>query len=138
MKKTTLYLFSIFLFISINLYADEYAVVANKNMKELSHGEIKAIFLKKIAFINDVQVVPINLKSPNALRDSFEKNILKMSRPRLKSYWTKQHYQGHRPPMIMNSQKSIKAFINKVDGAISYMDVKNIDESLKVLYRWSE
>ena len=38
----------------------------------------------------------------------------------------------------MRSQESVKTFVKKVDGAIGYIDAKLIDDSVKVLYRWSE
>jgi ABC-type phosphate transport system substrate-binding protein len=119
-------------------YADEYVIVANKNMKELSLGEIKAIFLKKISFTNDIKVIPINLSSRDAVRSKFEQQILKMNLIKLKSYWTKQHYLGRRPPITMKSQEAIKTFVKKVDGAIGYMNVNNVDDSVKILYKWSD
>ena len=57
---------------------------------------------------------------------------------RLKSYWTKQHYLGHRPPLTMKSQESILAFIKKVDGAVGYIDLKNIDSDINIVYKWSD
>ena len=118
--------------------ASEYVVISNKKMKNLSKTQIKAIFLKKISIINDMKIVPINLGTRNPIRVKFEKEVLKMSFVRLKSYWTKQHYLGHRPPLNMKSQDSIKAFIKKVDGAIGYIEVNNLDDSVKELYRWRE
>lgn len=118
--------------------ADEYAVIANTKIKDLSSTQIKAIFLKKISVIGDIKIVPLNLEARNPLRESFENDVLNMSFERLKSYWTKQHYLGKRPPISMRSQESVKTFVKKVDGAIGYIDAKLIDDSVKVLYRWSE
>ncbi len=120
------------------LIANEYAIVANKSIHEASLGQIKALFLKKSSYIKNKKVVPVNLSSRNPIRIHFEKHILHMSFNRLKSYWTKQHYLGHRPPISMKSQKSIKTFIKKVDGSIGYMELKNVDDELSILYKWSE
>jgi len=119
-------------------FASEYVVISNKKMKDLSKTQIKAIFLKKINIINDLEVIPINLGTRNDLREKFEKDILKMNFVRLKSYWTKQHYLGHRPPLSMKSQQSIKAFVKKVDGAIGYIEKSALDDSVKVLYQWGD
>ncbi|MDQ7068493.1 MAG: hypothetical protein Q9M40_11240 [Sulfurimonas sp.] len=67
-----------------------------------------------------------------------KKKVLKMNFSRLKSYWTKQHYLGRRPPLTMKSQEAIKTFVKKVDGAIGYIDIQNLDESVKVLYTWKD
>jgi ABC-type phosphate transport system substrate-binding protein len=119
-------------------FAEEYAVIANKKIAKLSLVQIKAIFLKKIRVINGVSVVPINLKAKDPLRVAFEKELLHMSFSRLKKYWIKEHYLGHRPPLTLHSQESVKAFVKRVDGAIAYINVKYLDESMKILYRWKE
>lgn len=119
-------------------FASEYAVVSNKNMKSLSESEIKAIFLKKLTSIDDVTLVPINLEAGDALRLKFEVKLLEMNFERLKSYWTKEHYLGHRPPVNMKSEESVKAFVKKVDGAVGYIHSNSVDESLKILYKWSD
>ncbi len=119
-------------------FADEYVVISNKSMKDLSPAQIKAVFLKKLAFIEDVKAVPINLEARDPLRLKFENDILNMSFSRLKTYWTTRHYLGHRPPISMKSQESIKAFVKKVDGSLGYINAKNIDDSIKVIYRWKD
>lgn len=126
------------LILSYASFASEYAVISNKNMKNLSTSQIKAIFLKKLTYVEDMKAVPINLEARNPLRLKFESKITHMSFSRLKSYWTKQHYLGHRPPISMKSQESIKSFVKKVDGAIGYIDIENIDDSIKVIYKWSD
>lgn len=122
----------------IQLQAQDYAVVTNKNFNSLNVGQIKALFLKKTSYLGDKLIVPLNLSSRNTVRLSFEKKVLHMSFSRLKSYWTKQHYLGHRPPISMKSEESIGAFIKKVDGAIGYMKLEKVDSSLKIVYEWSD
>lgn len=119
-------------------FADEYAIISNKNMKELSEAQIKAIFLKKITVIDDISVVPVNLGAMDSIRLKFENKILDMSFERLKSYWTKEHYLGKRPPLSMQSAQSVKAFVKNVEGAIGYVNAEIIDNDVKVLYKWSE
>ena len=126
------------LLLSVISFADEYVVISNKNMKDLTDSEIKAIFLKKLIFANDTKLVPINLQAGDPVRLNFEKKVLHMSFQRLKSYWTKQHYLGHRPPVSMKSQESIKAFVKKVKGSIGYIKANRVDDSVKVMYRWSD
>lgn len=137
MKKIALSLLLSFVYVSSSL-SDEYVIISNKNMKELSPSQIKAIFLKKLTIINDNKVVPVNLGLRDEVRLKFEKKILKMNFSRLKTYWTKQHYLGHRPPVSMKSQKSVKAFVKKVDGSIGYIKAIDVDNDLKIIYKWSD
>ena len=136
MKRVVVLFFTLLL--SNNAFAQEHVVISNKTMKALSPSQIKAIFLKKMSIIGDVQVVPVSLQVQDPLRKSFEKHILKMSFTRLKSYWTAQHYLGVRPPLSMRSQESVKSFVKKVDGSIAYIDIENLDSDLKVLYSWED
>lgn len=131
-------IFILLLFVALSSFADEYVVVSNKNMKDLTLIEVRAIFLKKITLIDDTKVVPINLEARDDLRLKFEEQVLNMSFSRLKTYWTKEHYLGHRPPVSMKSQESIKAFINKVDGSIGYINAQNVNENMKIIYRWRD
>jgi hypothetical protein len=127
------------MFIFSNIaFSYEYVVIANKNMEDLSPSQIKAIFLKKLILINDIKAVPLNLDARDPLRTKFEQKVLEMSFDRLQSYWTKEHYLGHRPPISLKSQESVKAFVKKVDGSIGYIEMDNMDDNLKILYKWSD
>ena len=137
MRKLIL-LFTVINVFCLALFAKDYAVIANKNTKNLTHEKIKAVFLKKLVIVNGKKIVPVNLSPRDSVRSSFEKNIIGMRYSRLKSYWTKQHYLGHRPPLTMKSQQSVLAFIKKIDGSIGYIDTKNIDNSVNILYKWSD
>lgn len=119
-------------------FGDEYVVISNSKMKDLSTAQIKAIFLKKITVIDNINAVPVNLGAMDLTREKFENKIVEMNFERLKSYWTKEHYIGKRPPVSMQSEESVKAFVKNVEGAIGYINANNLDNSVKVLYRWSE
>lgn len=135
--KSILILFILASF-AINLFSKEYVVVARQKFDNVSVSKIRALFLKKSFYIKDQKIIPLNLTSRNKIRKSFEKRVLHMSFTRLKSYWTKQHYLGHRPPISMKSEEGIKAFMKNVDGAIGYMELNQVDNDLKIIYKWSE
>lgn len=136
--KTVIIIFLSTIMLSTLSFADEYVVISNSKMKDLSTTQIKAVFLKKIAVIDNLDAVPVNLGAMDPIREKFENKIVEMDFERLKSYWTKEHYLGKRPPVTMQSEESVKAFVKKVEGAIGYINAKNLDNSVKVLYRWSE
>jgi len=126
------------LFLAFTLNADEYALISNKDITHLSTNQIKAIYLKKLTMINGQVIIPINLDARDQLRQKFSQNLLHMSFERLKSYWTQEHYLGHRPPLSLKSQESVKKFIKNVDGSIGYINMKNIDKNITILYRWED
>ena len=134
--KSLLYI----LLIPLLSYAQEFVVVIQKNsaLSNLSQAKVKMIFLKKQKMSQDILLVPINLPPSSSIRKSFEKQVLGMSRNRLKSFWTKEHYLGHRPPLTMKSSRSTISFVEKIDGAIAYIPSKEVNNKLKILYTWEE
>ncbi|MCW9025743.1 MAG: hypothetical protein OQJ77_00370 [Thiovulaceae bacterium] len=66
----------------------------------------------------------------------FEKSILQMSREKLNSFWTKQHFHGISPPLTQSSTNSVKLFVKNVDGAMGYLPKNLIDDSIKVIYEF--
>jgi len=125
-------------FLSVHLYAQEYAVVSLSSLGELSRYQVKVLFLKKSMYVKDLKIVPLNLAINDKVRKSFEKNILNMSFVHLKSYWTKQHYLGKRPPINVKSQKSMHAYLMKVKGSIGYMPMNEKENKFNILYKWSD
>ena len=122
--------------------ANEYGVIANSalQIEDVSQESLRQIFLKKRRFAGDIKLVPLNQKPDSAIRRSFEQKILHMSRHRLRRYWTTQHYKGNRPPIQLSSDTSVIKFVQKVDGAVGYVDMTKIpkDAKVRILYSWSE
>ena len=116
----------------------EYAVIAHQGSPHFTPQQIQAIFLKKLTLMHHHEIVALNLNPRNPLRTKFEQHLLKMNFSRLRAYWSKQHYLGHRPPISLKSQESVKAFVQHVDGAIGYVDFNKVDESVSIIYRWSD
>jgi hypothetical protein len=120
------------------LYANEYALVGSPKLLPISKLQIQAIYLKKLHYLHGIKVVPLNLEVNNKIRKSFNRHILKMNYEELKRYWMQQHYLGHRPPVSLHSQKSIISFVEKVDGAIGYLELQNVQKNMHILFRWSD
>ena len=130
----------IVLLLSLALYglATEYAIISSTQLQNLSKLQIRAIFLKKLTHLKGLHIIPVNLPYNNRLRSSFEKEFVKMGESRLKSYWSKQHYLGERPPIIMKSEESALKFIQNVEGGISYVSLDKVDSIVNILYKWSD
>lgn len=133
----TLQIFAL-LCMGLLLNAREYAVVSSAPLGTLSKSQVKVLFLKKSLYIKDLKIVPLNLAIHHTIRKSFEQKVLHMSFLRLKSYWTKQHYLGKRPPINVKSPRSMEAYLLKIEGSIGYMQLSDADKKLNILYKWSD
>ena len=124
-----------------SLEASQFVVIANKASKidkQLDANEIRRIYLKKRRYIDTLRLIPLNLSASDSLRESFQRAIMSMSDRQLASYWAKQHYMGHRPPLTMMSVESVIAFVREVDGAIGYVPKEAVDSSVKIIYEQKE
>ena len=134
MRQLLLILLLLFSF----LKANEYALVVAKEtpIETVNTHLIKAIFLKKKRFINNLEIIPINLPSSQPLRKIFEEKILGMERDRINEYWIKQHYKGNKPPKVQRSIQGVKAYIQNIPGAMSYMKKTDLDNTVKSIYEF--
>lgn len=129
--------FLVLLSFVVVLYGGEkFALISNQNfpVSHLLQGQIKQIYLKRMRFIKDIPIVPINYVSRNPIRKAFEKSLLHISSKRLRRYWAKEHYLGIRPPIVQSSVESAIVFVKKVDGAIAYIPYSKLPDDVRVLY----
>lgn len=121
------------------LLAGNYVVVTSKNSSipnKLSKRMIKKIYLKKRLFYKNQKLLPINLLAHNKIRMAFERSVLRMDREDINNYWIEQHYHGISPPITQKSYRSVNEFIKNVKGSIGYLNKRNINKKMKVLYEF--
>ena len=131
----------LFLGFAAMVYSNEnFVLIGNQNfpVKHLLKEQVKQIYLKRIHFIKDVSIIPINYIARDPLRKNFEKNILHISSKKLNRYWIKKHYLGIRPPLIQSSIESAIIFVKKVDGAVVYIPQSKLPSDVHVLYKSQE
>jgi len=124
--------------LTVILYSNEqFVLISNQNfpVSHLLKGQIKQIYLKRIRFIKNIPIIPINYTAQNPLRKDFEKSLLKLSSKKRKRYWMNEHYLGIRPPIIQSSVESAIAFVKKVDGAVAYIPDTKLPADIRVLYK---
>lgn len=122
---------------SLSLAAEYAVVMANSaSVSELNESYIRDIFLRRRNFDGGLKLIPVNLVGEDPARVSFERLVLQMDREQLSKYWVSNHFQGISPPTTQSSFPSVKVFIGRVSGAIGYVPLSMVDESLKVLYEF--
>ncbi len=122
---------------AISLYGSEkFALISNQNfpINNLLEEQIRQIYLKRMHFIKNMPIIPINYIARDPLRNYFEKSMLHLSSKRLKRYWMKKHYEGKRPPLVQSSVESAIIFVKKVDGAVAYIPYSKLPKDVKILY----
>lgn len=92
------------------------------------------LFLKEKLFWRDgTRIVPVNLPPDHEARELFSKSVLKRSRRDLVEFWNEEHFKGVNPPVVLESEDAVKAFVRQVDGAVGYIRRDRLEPDLKVL-----
>ncbi|MGE0042649.1 MAG: hypothetical protein AB7H88_11510 [Vicinamibacterales bacterium] len=92
------------------------------------------LYLKEKLFWRDgSRVVPVNLPPDHAAREAFSRAVLRLARRDLVAYWNEQHFKGVNPPVVLESEDAVKAFVRQVDGAVGYIRRDRLEPDLTVL-----
>ena len=102
--------------------------------EEVSERTAARLFLKERLFWKDgSRIVPVNLPPDHAARQAFSRAVLHRERRELVAYWNEQHFKGVNPPVVLESEDAVKAFVRQVDGAVGYVRRNQVEPDLTVL-----
>ena len=119
--------------------ADLY-IIANKDLpaSQLDKNDIAAIYLlKKKHWENGEDIMPINLPAQADARNHFTAEIFDSTPEKLGSYWDKMLFKGETPPVTQNSEQAVILFVERVKGAIGYVETKPQNPQIKILQQFS-
>lgn len=119
--------------------ADLY-IIANKDLPvaQLDKRDIAAIYLlKKKHWENGEDIMPINLPAQADARNRFTAEIFDSTPDKLGSYWDKMLFQGETPPVTQNSEQAVILFVERIKGAIGYVENKPQSSQIKILQQFS-
>lgn len=117
--------------------ADVY-VIANKALphNDLSKDEIAAIYLLKKKHWDDGDpILPINLPAQSQSRNVFTEQVFNSTPEKLGGYWDQMLFKGITPPLTQNSEQAVMLFVERMKGAIGYVEQKPDNPNLKVIYK---
>lgn len=102
----------------------------------LSADELASIYLLKTIFWKDGErIVPVNREASSEARNLFSDVVLQHPPNALNAYWNKMHFKGKIPPLIQESDLAVLSFVQKVPGAVGYIDDSIAPQNVKVLAR---
>lgn len=107
---------------------------ANKN--HLTEDQVAKIFLgKSHEFPDGTSAKPVDQAEGRASREEFLTKILNKNERTLKSYWSMLVFTGNgTPPETLADDQAVKKFVSSNSEAIGYIDSKEVDASVKVIF----
>ncbi|MDD5228853.1 MAG: hypothetical protein PHN45_06855 [Methylococcales bacterium] len=122
----------------LSAHADLY-IIANKNLPttQLEKSDIAAIYLlKKKHWENGDDIMPINLPATADARTHFTAQVFDSTPEKLGSYWDKMLFKGETPPVMQNSEQAVIMFVERINGAIGYVETKPQSSQIKILQQF--
>ena len=80
-------------------------------------------------------MVPINLPVQSQARNVFTEQVFDSTPEKLGSYWDKMLFKGITPPLTQNSEQAVMLFVERVKGAIGYVESKPDSSNIKIVYK---
>jgi len=119
-------------------WADLY-IIANKDLPvtQLDKDDIAAIYLlKKKHWENGDNIMPINQPAQADARTRFTAEIFDSTPEKLGSYWDKMLFKGETPPVTQNSEQAVILFVERIKGALGYVETKPQSPQIKILQQF--
>jgi ABC-type phosphate transport system substrate-binding protein len=113
-------------------------VIANPSvpLASISLKELVAIYMLRVThWQNGEVVVPVNQEADSRVRSRFSEAVLGQPPMALANYWNQMHFQGKNPPLIMDSDQAVAAFVRNVPGAIGYVNANAPVDGVKIVGR---
>lgn len=115
----------------------ETVVIVNPSVSEssMTAQQVKALFLAKTKKLSGVKAKPVDQQEGKSIRSAFVKKVLGKTEDQLKAYWARLAFSGKAvPPKLLSNDDAIKAFVASTPGGIGFIDKKNVDDSVKVVF----
>jgi len=101
----------------------------------LSREELADLFLKKVSSWGDgTLVLPVDQLEETAVRENFNREILRKSSNAVRAYWQQRIFAGRDiPPPERESDGAVLAFVRRNRGAIGYVSAESSTAGVKAL-----
>lgn len=134
--KTILLSFTLVMVFALPLQADMVVIVNPSNrISRLSAEDIQDIYLfKKIIWKHGTRITPVDLPIKDPARQRFSERLLRRNLEEMENHYLMRALAGQgQPPITAGSPDEVKKLIKTMEGAIGYIDEKDVDASVKVI-----
>ena len=118
--------------------ADVVVIVHPENpVNSLTREQIADLFLDKSKSFPDGKLsVPVNLVDEDSSRQIFVEKVLKRKTTQLRAYWADLIFTGKgKPPKTVDFPEDMLDLVSNNPSIIGYLDLEDINDSVKIVYR---
>jgi len=111
-------------------------------LDSVSLGMLRRIFLAQPVDADGVRIVPFNASPLSSERVLFDRRVLGWSAEETARHWVDQRIRGKPgPPRTIAGVRLLKQVVERLAGAIGYLDSEDLDGTVKALpvagYEWT-
>ncbi len=128
--------FFVFLILSINLSANNLAVIVSKDsdINSITKKELSKLFLSKTRKLPNGKKSYLIEMQDKEIRSKFYEEICNKNYKQLRKYWTKMIFTGRgQPPKKIKSIDEIIEYVENNQNAISYIPSKYVNSTIKTI-----
>lgn len=117
------------------------AVVVNvdSGVNKLSERQVVDLFMGRyVAFPNGATALPLDQPVDSKARAKFYELLTGKTVPQINAYWAKLIFSGRAsPPRVAPDESKVLSMIRDNKHAIGYVDARDLDKTVKVVYTLS-
>ena len=122
-------------------YAEVVVVMSAKaGVEKLTQEQVINIFLGRYRKLDSGQgALPIDQPGESELRAEFYRKLVGKNISEINTYWTQLILSGKTtPPLATQSPEKVLEVLSTVPGAIGYIDPKQVDARVRVVFRFKD
>ncbi|MBN1959592.1 MAG: hypothetical protein JW841_01490 [Deltaproteobacteria bacterium] len=116
--------------------ANVLVIVVGKDslLTNIPFNQLRRLFMAEISEIDGQRMLPFNYEPGNDIRVVFDKMVLKMDPDAVGRYWVDRLIRGQgKAPPIVRSPELACAVVGKLKGAIVYLPIDKVNDSVRVI-----
>ena len=132
----------VFACMSPQVYAEELVVIVNADsgVEKLSRDEVINIFMGRYRKLpNGATAMPLDIDGESDERREFYRQLIGKSLPEVNAYWARLVFSGKTAaPADLATQRQVLERVARDPNAIGYVERKNLNRNVKVVYALGE
>lgn len=103
-------------------------------LQQINADQLADIFTAKMkSWPDGKRIIPVNREANSVTRGDFSQAVFNEPPEALADYWAKLQFKGEKPPLIQESDNGALLFVQRVPGAIAYVNKSIAVSGVKIL-----
>lgn len=113
---------------------------AKSGVDRMTQDQVVHVFMGRYRKLDSgLMAVPLDLPVDNELRAEFYRKLVDKNLSEINAYWTRLNFSGKTsPPGVAPNADRLIEWLSSNHGGIGYIDAKQVDARVRVVFRWRD